>query len=413
MPKITYNALTDTSIRNSKSRQKQYKIFDGQGLFVLIHPNGSKYFRYRYKFEGKEKVMALGVYPETTLKEAREKRLEAQRLVKDGLDPVRFRLEIRAKREKEEKEKFLKTQNTFEHVSKDWLAREKKRITYKHAKDARRSLEMHVYPKIGNQPIDDISTKEIKSVLSVIQDSGKLETTHRVHQRIRSVFQFAVMNDLTERNPAADLYKFLEPVQKKSMIALPLKELPEYLHRLDNAENLHLVTRAGLKLIVMLFVRTNELIEAKWEEFDLKEALWRIPEERMKLRVEHLVPLPKQALKILDELEPITGSSKYVLPGDRNPNQPMSNNTLLYGGIYRMGYRSRATIHGFRTLASSILNESGKWNSDAIERQLAHSEKDQVRAAYNRATYLEERKRMMQWYADYLEEIKAGYQKYL
>ena len=204
MPKITYNALTDTSIRNSKSRQKQYKIFDGQGLFVLIHPNGSKYFRYRYKFEGKEKVMALGVYPETTLKEAREKRLEAQRLVKDGLDPVRFRLEIRAKREKEEKEKFLKTQNTFEHVSKDWLAREKKRITYKHAKDARRSLEMHVYPKIGNQPIDNISTKEIKSVLSVIQDSGKLETAHRVHQRIRSVFQFAVMNDLTERNPAAD-----------------------------------------------------------------------------------------------------------------------------------------------------------------------------------------------------------------
>ena len=409
MPKITHNALSDTSIRNSKSRQKQYKIFDGQGLFVLIHPNGSKYFRYRYKLEGKEKVMALGVYPETTLKEAREKRLEAQRLVKNGLDPVRFRLELRAKREQEEKEQFFKTQNTFENVSKDWLARETKRITHKHAKDARRSLEIHVYPKIGNHLIDGISTKEIKSVLSVIQDSGKLETAHRVHQRIRSVFQFAVMNDLTERNPAADLYGFLEPVQKKSMIALPLKELPEYLHRLDNAENLHLVTRAGLKLIVMLFVRTNELIEAKWEEIDLEEALWRIPEERMKLRVEHLVPLPKQALKILDELESITGSSKYVLPGDRNPNQPMSNNTLLYGGIYRMGYRSRATIHGFRSLASSILNESGEWNPDAIERQLAHSEKDQVRAAYNRAKYLEERRRMMQWYADYLEEIKAGY----
>ena len=409
MPKITYNALTDTSIRNSKSRQKQYKIFDGQGLFVLIHPNGSKYFRYRYKFEGKEKVMALGVYPETTLKEAREKRLEAQRLVKDGLDPVRFRLEIRAKREKEEKEKFLKTQNTFEHVSKDWLAREKKRITYKHAKDARRSLEMHVYPKIGNQPIDDISTKEIKSVLSVIQDSGKLETAHRVHQRIRSVFQFAVMNDLTERNPAADLYGYLEPVKKKSMKALPLKELPEYLHRLDKADNLHLVTRVGLKLIIMLFVRTNELIEAKWEEFDFKQALWRIPEERMKMRVEHLVPLPKQAIKILDELEPITGSSKYVLPGDRNPNQPMSNNTLLYGGIYRMGYHSRATIHGFRSMASTILNESGKWTPDAIERQLAHSEKDQIRATYNGANYLEERRRMMQWYADYLDQIRNHY----
>tara|TARA_B100001121_G_scaffold181439_1_gene158273 strand:+ start:115 stop:1347 length:1233 start_codon:yes stop_codon:yes gene_type:complete len=409
MPKITYNALSDTSIRNSKSRQKQYKLFDGQGLFVLIHPNGSKYFRYRYKFEGKEKVMALGVYPETTLKEAREKRLEAQRLVKDGLDPVRFRLEIRAKREKEEKEKFLKTQNTFERVSKDWLAREKKRITYKHAKDARRSLEMHVYPKIGNQLIDDISTKEIKSVLSVIQDSGKLETAHRVHQRIRSVFQFAVMNDLTERNPAADLYGYLEPVKKKSMKALPLKELPEYLHRLDKADNLHLVTRAGLKLIIMLFVRTNELIEAKWEEFDFKQALWRIPEERMKMRVEHLVPLPQQALTILDELEPLTGSSEYILAGDRNRNQPMSNNTLLYGGIYRMGYRSRATIHGFRTMASTILNESGKWSPDAIERQLAHSEKDQVRATYNRANYLEERRRMMQWYADYLDQIRNHY----
>jgi len=409
MPKVTYNALSDTSIKNSKPRQKQYKIFDGQGLFVLIHPNGSKYFRYRYKFEGKEKVMALGVYPETTLKEAREKRLEAQRLVKDGLDPVRFRLEIRAKREKEEKEKFLKTQNTFEHVSKDWLAREKKRITYKHAKDARRSLEMHVYPKIGNQLIDDISTKEIKSVLSVIQDSGKLETAHRVHQRIRSVFQFAVMNDLTERNPAADLYGYLEPVKKKSMKALPLKELPEYLHRLDKADNLHLVTRAGLKLIIMLFVRTNELIEAKWEEFDFKQALWRIPEERMKMRVEHLVPLPQQALTILDELEPLTGSSEYILAGDRNPNQPMSNNTLLYGGIYRMGYRSRATIHGFRSMASTILNESGKWTPDAIERQLAHSEKDQVRATYNRANYLEERRRMMQWYADYLDQIRNHY----
>jgi len=409
MPKITHNALSDTSIRNSKSGQKQYKIFDGQGLFVLIHPNGSKYFRYRYKFESKEKVMALGVYPETTLKQAREKRLEAQRLVKEGLDPVIFRQEEEAKREQDEKEKLLKSQNTFKKVSKDWLSRVTKRMTHKHAREARRSLELHVHPRIGGQSIDSINIKDIKTVLSDIQNAGKLETAHRVHQRIRSVFQFAIMNDLTERNPAADLYKFLEPVQKKSMTALPLKEVPEYLHRLDQADNLHLVTRAGLKLIIMLFVRTNELIEAKWEEFDLKEALWRIPEDRMKMRVEHLVPLPQQALTILDELEPLTGSSKYVLPGDRNPNQPISNNTLLYGGIYRMGYRSRATIHGFRSLASSILNESGKWNPDAIERQLAHSEKDQVRAAYNRASYLEERKRMMQWYADYLEQLKENH----
>ena len=167
-----------------------------------------------------------------------------------------------------------------------------------------------------------------------------------------------------------------------------------------------MVTRVALKLMILLFVRTRELIEAKWEELDFENAIWRIPAERMKLRVEHLVPLPKQALALFYELKQFRGESEYVFPGDRNPNQPMSNNTLLYGGIYRMGYRSRATIHGFRSLASSILNESGKWNPDAIERQLAHSEKDQVRAAYNRAKYLGERKQMMQWYADHLDELK-------
>jgi integrase len=191
------------------------------------------------------------------------------------------------------------------------------------------------------------------------------------------------------------------------MKALPLKEFPNYLQRLDEDNlELHLVTRTALKLIVMLFVRTRELIEAKWEEIDLESATWRIPAERMKLRVEHLVPLPNQALLLLQDLQKITGESEFVFPGDRNPMQPMSNNTLLYGGIYRMGLRSRATIHGFRSLASSILNESGKWNPDAIERQLAHSEKDQVRATYNRANYLDERRRMMQWYADYLDELK-------
>ena len=216
------------------------------------------------------------------------------------------------------------------------------------------------------------------------------------------------MQEWTDRNPAADLHNLLAPVKKEPMKALPLNELPVYLQRLgsDNRE-LHVVTRAALKLMVILFVRTRELIEAKWEELDLENAIWRIPSERMKLRVEHLVPLPKQALAIFNELKNYRGESEYVFPGDRNTKQPMSNNTLLYGGIYRMGYRSRATIHGFRSLASSILNESGKWNPDAIERQLAHSEKDQVRAAYNRANYLEERRHMMQWYADHLDELKS------
>ena len=215
------------------------------------------------------------------------------------------------------------------------------------------------------------------------------------------------MQEWTDRNPAADLHKLLAPVKKEPMKTLPFSELPGYLKRLDEKNReLHMVTRVALKLMILLFVRTRELIEAKWEELDLENAIWRIPAERMKLRVEHLVPLPQQALALFDELKQFRGESEYVFPGDINPKRPMSNNTLLYGGIYRMGYRSRATIHGFRSLASSILNESGKWNPDAIERQLAHSEKDQVRAAYNRANYLQERKQIMQWYADHLDELK-------
>lgn len=263
------------------------------------------------------------------------------------------------------------------------------------------------FQKIGHLQITDIPPKAVKDILLGLESEGKAETAHRMHQRIRSVFQYAVMQEWTDRNPAADLHKLLAPVKSKPMKALPLNELPGYLRRLDQKNNeLHMVTRAALKLMIMLFVRTRELIKAKWEELDLENAIWRIPAERMKLRVEYLVPLPKQALALSYELKQFKGESEYVFPGDINPKRPMSNNTLLYGGIYRMGLRSKASIHGFRSQASSILNESGKWIPDAIERQMAHPERDQVRAAFNRANYLEERKQMMEWYADYLDELK-------
>ena len=407
MPKHTENALTDRNILHAKSKDKQYKIFDGKGLFVLIHPNGSKYFRWEYKFEGKRKTYAIGVYPETTLKQARDERLEAQKLVNEGSDPVNVRKKIKSEQKLVLKAKQGLDQLSFKNVAMEWWKRESLNQTEKHAREARRSLENHVFPHIGFKRIDEITTKEVKSLLLDLEGQGKGETAHRVQQRLRSVFQYAIMQEWTDRNPASDLHKLLNPVKKRQMKALPLQEFPNYLQRLDEDNlELHLVTRTALKLIVMLFVRTRELIEAKWEEIDLESATWRIPAERMKLRVEHLVPLPNQALSLFQDLHKITGESEFVFPGDRNPKQPMSNNTLLYGGIYRMGLRSRATIHGFRSLASSILNESGKWNPDAIERQLAHSEKDQVRAAYNRANYLDERRRMMQWYADYLDELR-------
>jgi integrase len=407
MPKHTENVLTDRNILHAKSKDKQYKIFDGKGLFVLIHTNGSKYFRWEYKFEGKRKTFAIGVYPETTLKQARYERLKAQKLVNEGFDPVNVRKKIKSEQKLVLKAKQGLDQLSFKNVAMEWWKRESLNQTEKHAREARRSLENHVFPHIGFKRTDEITTKEVKSLLLSLEGQGKGETAHRVQQRLRSVFQYAIMQEWTDRNPASDLHKLLNPVKKQQMKALPLKELPSYLLRLDEDNlELHVVTRTALKLIVMLFVRTRELIEAKWEEVDLESETWRIPAERMKLRVEHLVPLPNQALILLQDLHKITRESEFVFPGDRNPKQPMSNNTLLYGGIYRMGLRSRATIHGFRSLASSILNESGKWNPDAIERQLAHSEKDQVRAAYNRANYLDERRRMMQWYADYLDELR-------
>jgi integrase len=407
MPKHTENVLTDRNILHAKSKDKQYKIFDGKGLFVLIHTNGSKYFRWEYKFEGKRKTFAIGVYPETTLKQARYERLKAQKLVNEGFDPVNVRKKIKSEQKLVLKAKQGLDQLSFKNVAMEWWKRESLNQTEKHAREARRSLENHVFPHIGFKRTDEITTKEVKSLLLDLEGQGKGETAHRVQQRLRSVFQYAIMQEWTDRNPASDLHKLLNPVKKQQMKALPLKELPSYLLRLDEDNlELHVVTRTALKLIVMLFVRTRELIEAKWEEVDLESETWRIPAERMKLRVEHLVPLPNQALILLQDLHKITRESEFVFPGDRNPKQPMSNNTLLYGGIYRMGLRSRATIHGFRSLASSILNESGKWNPDAIERQLAHSEKDQVRAAYNRANYLDERRRMMQWYADYLDELR-------
>ena len=407
MPKHTENALTERKILNARSKDKQYKIFDGKGLFVLIHTNGSKYFRWEYKFEGKRKTLALGVYPETTLKHAREERLEAHKLVHEGSDPVEVRRKLKSEKKLVLKAEQGLDQLSFENVAMEWWKRQSLNQTEKHAREARRSLENHVFPHIGFKRVDEITTKEVKVLLLDLEAQGKGETAHRVQQRLRSVFQYAIMQEWTDRNPASDLHKLLNPVKKQQMKALPLKEFPNYLQRLDEDNpELHLVTRTALKLIVMLFVRTRELIEAKWEEIDLESATWRIPAERMKLRVEHLVPLPKQALFLFQDLKIITGGSEFVFPGDRNPKQPMSNNTLLYGGIYRMGLRSRATIHGFRSLASSILNESGKWNPDAIERQLAHSEKDQVRAAYNRAKYLDERRMMMQWYADHLDKLQ-------
>ncbi|MEC9172640.1 MAG: tyrosine-type recombinase/integrase, partial [SAR324 cluster bacterium] len=288
----------------------------------------------------------------------------------------------------------------------EWMQRQQPRWTEKHAFDVRRALENHVLPDLGHLPIADIDRQEVLSVLRVMEGQGKHEAAHRARQRIEAVFNFAIITGDCETNPATGLTKALTPPVKKKMAALKPEELPEFLRRLEDYQG-HRLTYLGMRFVIYTFVRTSELRLAEWKEFELKSAnpVWTIPAERMKMRREHLVPLSKQAIQILQQVAEISGGESLVFPSQNNPNKPMSENTLLFA-IYRMGYHSRATTHGFRSVASTILNESEKWHPDAIERQLAHVESNKVRAAYDRAEHLPERRRMMQWWAEHIDSLK-------
>ena len=406
MPKQSENLLSDTTIRKAVAKAKQYKLFDGKGLFVLVHPNGSKYFRMRYKLDGKEKTLALGVYPRLTLAKAREHRLEAQQLLENGEDPGRVRMQQKAEARERRKAAELDTSHTFSKAAEGWM--QTQHWIGKHARDVANSLKHHACPALGDKPMASISKAQVRAVLLGVQDGGRIETAHRVHQRLRAIFKWAVDRDWCERNHAAELEGILAPVKVTKMQHIPLDEFPEFLRRLEvNEARLHRVTWYALHLVINTFVRTSELKGATWSEFDLEAKLWRIPAERMKIKTagDHLVPLSRQVVELLEGLHEITGSGELVFPGDRNPKQPMSENTMLYA-LYRMGYRGRAQVHGFRSLASTLLNESGKFHPDSIERQLAHHERDKVRGAYNHALHLADRQRMMQWWSNKLDSLR-------
>ena len=415
MPKQTTNQLSDTALRKAHPKAKPYKLFDGRGLFVLVQPNGSKYFRWKYHIDGKEKVLALGVYPATSLADARWQRLEAeQQLAKavqgkpGALDPSEHRRRQRAESRERRRAAEQDATRTFQKAAEGWMRTQ--HWVGKHARDVANSLKHHAYPALGEEPMAEITKAQVRAVLLAVQDAGRAETAHRVHQRLRAIFKWAVDRDWCERNHAAELEGLLAPVKPTKMQHIPLDEFPEFLRRLEaNDANLHRVTRYALHLVIHTFVRTGELRGAAWGEFDLAERLWRIPAERMKVKTagDHLVPLSKQVLGLLRELHGITGGGELVFPGDRDPHRPMSENTMLFA-LYRMGYRGRAQVHGFRSLASTLLNESGKFHPDAIERQMAHHEKDKVRAAYNHAQHLAERRRLMQWWSDRLDALRKG-----
>jgi integrase len=391
-------ALTDKSARNAKPAEQPYKLADGAGMYLLVQPNGAKYWRLKYRFASKERLLALGVFPAVSLAEAREQRAGAKAMLRKGQDPGHAR-------KQERHAALLSAGNALEGIAREWVEKQRNRWTPDHAARVLGSLEEEIFPELGARPIDAISAPELLAALRKIEHRGALETAQRVLQRCDAVFRYGIATGRCERSPAADLKGSLKSPKRSHRAALSAADLPEFTRKLEAYDG-QLQTRFALKLQVLTFVRPGELRAAEWPEFDLEAAEWRIPAERMKMRAPHVVPLSRQAIVVLGELKPLTGGGRFLFPNQHKPGACMSDNTMLYA-IYRMGYHSRATGHGFRATASTILNEQG-WRADAIERQLAHAERNKVRAAYHRSEYLDERRKMMQAWADYLDGLRAG-----
>ncbi|MCW3479547.1 tyrosine-type recombinase/integrase [Neisseriaceae bacterium JH1-16] len=385
--------LTDLAIRQAKPLDKSYHMPDGGSLFLEVTPAGGKRWLFRYRFAGKPGKLALGKYPAVTLAEAREKAAQARRQLDEGLNPGH---------EKKVAKATAKTAaaNAFEIIAREWHAKELPRWSEDHAARVLESLEADAFSALGRIPVADLAAPLILETVRKIEKRGAVDTAGRVLQRISAIMRYAIQTGRAEYNPAADLSGALRAAKVEHRPAMPRSELPEFYRRLE-AEPLLFPTRIAMHLLILTFVRPGELRAARWDEFNIERAEWRIPAERMKMRAPHLVPLSRQALALLEELRPLTGRSALLFPAQTDHDKPMSENTLSYA-LGRMGYKGTATPHGFRALASTVLNEEG-FDPDVIERQLAHAERNKVRAAYHRAEYLEERRRMMQWWADFLE----------
>jgi len=394
--------LTDTAIRKIKPADKPLKLSDGGGMYLLVNPNGSRYWRMNYRFEGKQKTLTLGVYPAVTLADARQRREEARRLLAQGVDPNAARKQ--AKQEARQAQQAV--EHTFEAVARRWMARQDTaEVT---ANKTRWILETFLFPEIGGMALTEITPRVLLDTLRKVEATGKLETAKRARIKAGQVFRWAILEGLAETDPTASLKGALKAPRNKHHAAItdPAR-IGELLRAIDGFSG-QFVTLKALQLAPLVFVRPGELRAAEWQEFDLSDAVWRIPAERMKMKAAHIVPLSTQAVAILRELQPLTGAGRYVFPSLRTASRPLSENTLN-AALRRLGYSSEEmTAHGFRSMAATRLNEMG-WRPDAIERQLAHAETNKVREAYTHAAqYLEERTRMMQAWADYLDGLRTG-----
>jgi integrase len=389
--------LSETKVRTVKPKEKPQKLFDGGGLFLMVTPAGGKLWNFKYRFEGKEKKQAFGAYPYVSLAEARQKREKAKALLAKGVDPSDTR--------KAQKDAATQETETFEVVAREWHLKFSSSWAKSHANKIIRRLELYIFPWLGDQPIKSISAPELLTVLRRIESRGILETAHRAHQNCSQVFRYAVATGRAERDPSGDLRGAIPPASSKHMATITdPKEIAALLRSIDAYKG-SIVTRCAMKLAPLVFVRPGELRHAEWSEINFDTAEWRIPAEKMKAKTLHIVPLSKQTIDVLQEIQPLTGDGKYVFPSPRTNKRPMSDNAVL-SALRRMGYaKEEMSGHGFRSMASTLLNEMG-WNRDAIERQLAHAERNSIRAAYNYAEFMPERKRMMQAWADYLEALK-------
>jgi integrase len=391
--------LTDTAIRNAKPKGKQYKLSDERGLYLLVLKSG-KYFRWDYRFMGTRKTMALGVYPDTSLADAREKRDEARKRLAKDVDPSQH---------KKEKKAAMKemVENNFEAIAREWIGKQKHQWSKGHTYRVTRKLELNAFPWLGKRPIKQITAKELLTVLGKMEKRGVAYSASRTKAIIGQVFRYAIATDRAENDPSGALKGSLTPTLTKNRAAITdPKKIGGLLRAIDDYDG-QIVTICALKLAPLVFVRPGELRNAEWSEIDLDNDEWKIPDHKMKMKRPHLVPLARQALRILKEIHPVTGYGRYVFPSLRSTARPMSNNTVN-AALRRMGYsKEEMTGHGFRGMASTILHEQG-WPSDVIERQLAHTEGNSVKATYNHAQHLPERRKMMQAWADYLDALKAG-----
>ena len=399
-------ALSDVKVRTAKPEAKAYKLTDGDGMVLLVHPNGSKYWRLRYRFDGKEKMLALGIYPEVTLADARARRDEARKQLANGIDP--------SDKKKTDKIEQAETR-TFKEVAIEWHATNKK-WSKDHSNRVLKTLEDNLFPSIGKCNIAELKTRDLLAPIKAVEKSGRLEVASRLQQRTTAIMRYAVQSGLTDYNPAQEMAGAVATAKRQHRPALELSRTPELLHRIDTYTGRPL-TRLAIEMTLLVFIRSSELRFARWSEIDFETAMWTIPADReplegvkhshrgSKMRTPHLVPLSLQALAVLEKIKRLNGNRDLIFVGDHDPRKPMSENTVN-NALRVMGYNTKVEVcgHGFRTMACSSLIESGMWSKDAVERQMSHQERNSVRASYiHKAELLDERRLMLQWWADFLD----------